>query len=74
MTTEFDALVNGQHNNPFAILGLQRTRHGRVVRTLQPGAKSVDLVDRKGNTLAAMQRLHDGGLFEARMPPRKREK
>ena len=72
MNTEFDALVNGQHNNPFAILGLQRTRNGRVVRTLQPDAKSVDLVDRQGNTLAAMQRIHDGGLFEAPMPPRKR--
>jgi len=72
MTTEFDALVNGRHNNPFAILGLQRTREGRVVRTLQPGAKSVDLIDRHGDTLAAMQRIHDGGLFEAPMPPRKR--
>ena len=57
MTTEFDALVNGQHNNPFAILGLQRTREGRVVRTLQPGAKSVDLIDPHGDTLATMQRL-----------------
>ena len=72
MTTEYDALVNGKHNNPFAILGLQRTREGRVVRTLQPGAKSVDLVDRHGDTLATMQRIHDGGLFEAPMPPRKR--
>jgi len=72
MNTEFDALVNGQHNNPFAILGLQRTRKGRVVRTLQPGAKSVELIDRDGNALAAMQRIHDGGLFEAPMPPRKR--
>ena len=72
MTTEFDALVNGQHNNPFAILGLQRTREGRVVRTLQPGAKSVDLIDPHGDTLATMQRIHDGGLFEAPMPPRKR--
>ena len=72
MTTEYDALVNGKHNNPFAILGLQRTRKGRVVRTLQPGAKSVDLVDRHGDTLATMQRIHDGGLFEAPMPPRKR--
>ena len=72
MTTEFDALVNGRHNNPFAILGLQRTKKGRVVRTLQPGAKSVELVDRHRNTLAEMQRIHDGGLFEVPMPPRKR--
>ena len=69
---EFQALVDGRHNNPFAILGLHRTRDGRVVRTLQSGAKSVDLIDRSGNTLTAMRRTHDGGLFEAEMPPRKR--
>jgi 1,4-alpha-glucan branching enzyme len=73
MTTEFDALVDGRHNNPFAVLGLQRTKHGRVVRTLQPGAKSVDLIDGQGKKLAAMKRIHNGGLFEAPMPPRKRK-
>ena len=69
---EFDALVDGRHNNPFAILGLHRTPDGRVVRTLQPGARSVDLVDQHGDKLATMRRIHDGGLFEAPMPPRKR--
>ena len=73
MTTDFDALVDGRHNNPFSVLGLQRTKQGRVVRTLQPGAKSVDLVDGRGHKLAAMQRVHEGGLFEAPMPPRKRK-
>jgi 1,4-alpha-glucan branching enzyme len=73
MTTEFDALVDGRHNNPFSVLGLQRTKRGRVVRTLQPGAKSVDLVDGRGHKLAVMQRIHEGGLFEAPMPPRKRK-
>jgi 1,4-alpha-glucan branching enzyme len=73
MKTEFDALVEGRHNNPFALLGLQRTKQGRVVRTLQPGAKSVDLIDGRGRKLAAMQRIHEGGLFEAPMPPRKRK-
>ena len=72
MKIEFDALVEGRHNNPFALLGLQRTKQGRVVRTLQPGAKSVDLIDGRGHKLAAMQRIHEGGLFEAPMPPRKR--
>jgi len=69
---EIKALVDGRHNNPFAVLGLHGTRAGRVVRTLQPGAKSVELTDRGGNSLATMRRLHDGGLFEVEMPPRKR--
>ena len=44
MKTELDALVEGRHNNPFAVLGLHTSGRGRVVRTYQPGAKSVDLV------------------------------
>ncbi|MGB5629113.1 MAG: 1,4-alpha-glucan branching protein GlgB [Woeseiaceae bacterium] len=71
-SAEFDALVAGQHNNPFRVLGLHSSGDGRVVRTLQPGAKRVELVERDGTTLATMRRIHEGGLFEAAMPPRKR--
>ena len=70
--SQIDALVAGRHNNPFAFLGPHRTRGGRVVRTFQPGARSVDLVERDGHILAAMRRTHPAGLFEAPMPPRKR--
>jgi 1,4-alpha-glucan branching enzyme len=66
------ALAEGRHNNPFALLGLHNTPNGRVVRTLQPGATAVDLVDGNGDKLAPMKRIHDNGLFEAAMPPRKR--
>ena len=70
--SEYESLVDGRHNNPFRILGLQRSGSGRVVRTLLPAARAVDLVERNGNKLATMRRIHDGGLFEATMPPRKR--
>ncbi len=69
---EIEALATGRHNNPFAVLGLHRGKSGRVVRTLQPGAKAVDLVDGKGNKIASMRRIHDNGLFEAPLPARKR--
>jgi 1,4-alpha-glucan branching enzyme len=69
---EQEALVCGQHNNPFAVLGLHHTPDGRVVRTLQPGATAVDLIQRNGDPIAAMRCIHDGGLFEAPMPSRKR--
>jgi len=72
MKTELDALVEGRHNNPFAVLGLQSSGRGRVVRTYQPGAKSVDLVERNGHKLATMRRVHKDGVYEAAMPPRKR--
>ena len=70
--SQIDALVAGRHNNPFAFLGLHKTRDGRVVRTFQPGATSVDLVERSGRKLATMKRTHLAGLFEAPMPARKR--
>ena len=71
-SNEYDALVDGRHINPFGILGLHSAKSGRVVRAFQPDARAVDLVDRDGETLGAMQRIHDGGLYEAAMPARKR--
>ena len=70
--SQIEALVAGRHNNPFAFLGPHKTRDGRVVRTFQPGARSVDLVERNGHKLASMKRTHADGLFEALLPPRKR--
>ena len=55
-TSDFDALVDGRHSNPFGVLGLHGSGNGRVVRTLQPGAKAVDLVERDGEKLATMRR------------------
>jgi 1,4-alpha-glucan branching enzyme len=69
-TSEYDALVAGRHNNPFSVLGPHSGPGGRVVRTLQPDAVSVQLVDGSGDKLADMQKIHDGGLFECPMPPR----
>ena len=71
-SNEYDALVDGRHNNPFGILGLHSTKSGRVARTFQPGAEAVDLVDGDGETLATMRCIHNGGLYEAAMPARKR--
>jgi len=70
--SEYEALVSGQHNNPFAVLGPHKGANGRVVRTLQPHAAKVELVDAQGKSLANMKKIHAGGLFEAPLPPRKR--
>ncbi|MDH3811591.1 MAG: 1,4-alpha-glucan branching enzyme, partial [Gammaproteobacteria bacterium] len=70
--SEINALADGRHNNPFAFLGPHPTADGRVVRTFQPGATAVDLVEGDGRKLASMRRVHDSGLFEAPMPARKR--
>jgi 1,4-alpha-glucan branching enzyme len=70
---DFDALVRGTHTDPFAILGLHESPGvGRLVRTLQPHAESVTLISLKGEDLAAMERVHEHGVFSAALPPRLR--
>ncbi|MDH3533484.1 MAG: 1,4-alpha-glucan branching enzyme, partial [Gammaproteobacteria bacterium] len=66
----FAALVAGRHHDPFSMLGVHRVDGDRVVRTLQPHAERVELIDRSGRLLSTMQRLHPDGLFAAIMPPR----
>ncbi len=44
----------------------------RVVRTFQPQARQVDLIDGGGELLATMDRVDPNGLFIAPMPARKR--
>ena len=72
LSAQLDALAGGIHDNPFAVLGLHREGRRRIVRTLQPHAKSVILVDSKGRDLAMMERLHPHGVFAATLPPRLR--
>ena len=72
LRSQYEALVAGQHDNPFAILGPHPGPHGREVRTLQPGARSVVLLDADGSKLATMQEVHSGGLFVGPLPARKR--
>ena len=70
--SEFEALVAGRHNNPFGVLGPHAEAGGRVVRTFQPHAARVELVDAAGAPMADMKKIHAGGVFEAPLPPRKR--
>ena len=70
--TELNALADGRHADPFALLGVHRENALRIVRTFQPQARSVSLLDRLGNELEPMRRCHKDGLFEAEMPARLR--
>ena len=67
-----NALAGGRHGNPFSLYGLHREGESRVVRTIQPQAKSLDLLLDGGKEEIPMQRVHADGIFEAEMPPRKR--
>ncbi len=59
-----EALVAGAHATPHSILGAHPTGDGRTtIRTLRPGARSVELVI--GKKSAPMGTIHDEGVFEA---------
>lgn len=62
------ALADGRHGDPFSVLGPHRAGDGVIIRALLPGALAVSLVDRDtGARLAGMERVHDAGLFAARV-------
>ena len=69
---QLNAIVAGRHRDPFAILGPHRSGKSRLVRCLQPDAMSVSLIDGSGKLIAAMKKVHDGGIFEGQLPPRQR--
>jgi len=70
--SELEAIVQGRHNNPFAILGPHRSGQARIVRTFQPDADEVSLLNARGEVVAGMRKIDVGGVFEATLPPRQR--
>jgi len=67
------ALVEGRHNNPFAVLGIQREEGGRIVRTFQPGATAVSLIDDQGEVMGQLEPELRDGLFSGPMPANRRK-
>jgi 1,4-alpha-glucan branching enzyme len=76
--SDFDALTQARHADPFAVLGLHAENAGVfVARTFQPGAVQVLLKSGKtsrSKTLATLIQHHADGWFEGRFdaskPPR----
>jgi 1,4-alpha-glucan branching enzyme len=67
-----DTLMQGDHHDPFSVLGMHRIEGALVVRALLPGALKVDLIEAKtGRKLAALQPLEGSALFTATIARRK---
>jgi 1,4-alpha-glucan branching enzyme len=66
------ALMQGDHHDPFSVLGMHRHEGALVVRALLPGALGVDLIEAKtGRKLARLAPVEDSALFAALIPRRK---
>ncbi len=61
-------IAEGAHHDPFSFLGMHRDGPGLVVRTFQPQASAAELIDwRTGRLIRSLERVHDAGLFVARL-------
>jgi 1,4-alpha-glucan branching enzyme len=59
-----EALVRGDHGDPFALLGPHHEAGGVELRTFQPDARSVEAIDpANGAVLASLERRHPAGFF-----------
>lgn len=65
--SDIEALVTGDCDDPFAILGPHADRDGTVVRIFFPDAHELRLVDVHGRVLAEAERVHPAGLWAARL-------
>ncbi len=64
------ALVEGRHRDPFAVLGIHRVGRTFAVRAFVPGAASLEVVDAEGAVLATLACTHPYGLFEGALTKR----
>jgi 1,4-alpha-glucan branching enzyme len=65
-------LMQGDHHDPFSVLGMHRHEGELFVRALLPGAAAVDLIEAKsGRRLASLQAIDGSGVFSAVIPRRK---
>ena len=67
---EITAIVNGDHGNVFAVLGIHRNKGTKKVfiRAYQPFAESIDVIDRNGNILGKMEKIDEPLKIEKLFP------
>ncbi|HET7479442.1 MAG TPA: 1,4-alpha-glucan branching protein GlgB [Rubrobacteraceae bacterium] len=75
---EIQAVLNGEHSDPYGFLGMHEEDGGFVVRAFTPGASSVSAVSEDGRALGELEKVHPDGFFagpvatESRVPYRLR--
>ncbi len=68
---QIDAIVQARHGDPFSVLGMHVLDGALVVRSFQPQATAVEIVDVKsGRVAGALTRVHPDGFYEGRIARR----
>lgn len=64
---EISAIVNGDHGNVFAVLGIHRNKGTKkiFIRAYQPFAQMIEVIDLEGNVLEKMKKVDERGFFQA---------
>jgi len=63
-----EAIVHGEHGDPFSILGLHHGRYGASVRAFLPGATAVAAIDSQSGKVIDLEPLHAAGFFGGEVP------
>lgn len=63
---EMEAVINGDHGNVFAVLGIHKDKGSKEVfiRAYQPHSRSVELLDNNDKSLGMMTRLDVRGFYQ----------
>ncbi|MGF1624758.1 MAG: 1,4-alpha-glucan branching protein GlgB [Alphaproteobacteria bacterium] len=66
------AICEGRLDDPFRWFGMHETPQGLRVVAFDPGAEGANVVDEKGRLVAALDRVHEDGVFAGHMPRRRK--
>ena len=63
---EMQAVINGDHGNVFAVLGIHRDKGSKEVfiRAYQPNTRSIEVLKNDGTSLGMMTKLDDRGFYQ----------
>ena len=69
---EMEAVINGDHGNVFAVLGIHKDKGSKEVfiRTYQPHSKAIELIDNNNQSLGFMSCLDPRGFYQINLGPR----
>ncbi|WP_378943782.1 1,4-alpha-glucan branching protein GlgB [Mesorhizobium sp. ANAO-SY3R2] len=70
---DVEAIVNGTHGDPFAVLGIQQADSGFVERCFIPHAETATAHTLEGKACGELELRHAAGFFEGKLSIRKRQ-